>query len=98
MVIPVKTLRCVRNQEHRSEILSQEIIKRFLLLFFKSFSYTTDRVTVRATVEVVRRIDVAIAVEGQVVRAVAAAARRRIPIVAVVTDTAQTPTEFAAKT
>jgi len=47
----------------------------------------TDRLTVRAIV-VVRRIDVAIVVEVQVVRVVAV--RRGRPIVAVVTDIVQT--------
>ena len=48
---------------------------------------TTDRKTVRA-IAVVRRIDLAIAVEEQVVRVVAA--RRGRPIVAVVTDIVET--------
>ena len=56
---------------------------------------TTDRVTVRAIV-VVRRIDVAIVVEVQVVRVVIV--RRSRPIVAVAADIAETATIAAAIT
>ena len=53
---------------------------------------TTDRLTVRATAAF-RRIDVAIVVEAQVVRA--AIARRSRPIVAVVADTVETEVDAA---
>ena len=56
---------------------------------------TTDRETVRA-IDVVRRTDVAIVVEGQVVRG--EAVRRSRPIVAEAADTVETATVAEAKT